>query len=97
MFVTDHLSRASLSNVDVDDKELQVFSMELEDVRPFNTIAIHQLQRATEQDPELQTPKTVTQSGWPQSRSDVPDCIKQYWNYREELSIHDGVVFKNQQ
>ena len=64
MFVADHLSRASLSNVDVDDKELQVFAMELEEMNPFDTIfisseRIHQLQRATEQDPEMQTQKTV--------------------------------------
>ena len=64
MFVADHLSRASLSNVDVDDKELHVFAMELEEMKPFDTIfisseRIHQLQRATEQDPEMQTQKTV--------------------------------------
>ena len=40
MFVADHLSRASLSNVDVDDKELQVFAMELEEMNPFDTIFI---------------------------------------------------------
>ena len=32
MLVADHLSRVSLSNVDVDDKELQVFAMELEEM-----------------------------------------------------------------
>lgn len=42
---------------------------------------------------ELQ--KIVT-SGWPDERENVPDIVKKYWNFREEISFIDGLLFKGQ-
>ena len=91
MFVADHLSRALLKDT----------GLELEAINPFDTIKISserlpQLQKATEQDPVMQTLKTTILIGWPERREEVPVQIREYWNYREELTLHNGILFKNQ-
>ena len=60
MYIADHLSRASMSDSGTPDKEFQVFALELEGISPLNTVKISserlaQLQKATEQDPVMQT------------------------------------------
>ena len=35
------------------------------------------------------------QNGWPSRRDEVNDELKQYWLYRDELSIIDGVILKS--
>ena len=101
MFVADHLSRAFLKDTGPEDEEFQVFALELEAMNLFDTIEIScerlpQLQKATEQDPVMQTLKTTILIGWPERREEVPVQIREFWNYREELTLHNGIIFKNQ-
>ena len=70
-------------------------------MNPFDTIKISserlpQLQKAIEQDPVMQTLKTTILIGWPERREEVPVQIREFWNYREELTLHKGIIFKNQ-
>ena len=70
-------------------------------MNPFDTIKISserlpQLQKATEQEPVMQTLKTTILIGWPERREEVPVQIREFWNYREELTLHNGILFKNQ-
>lgn len=32
--------------------------------------------------------------GWPESRTDCPDSIKQFWNFRDELSVENDLIMK---
>ena len=34
------------------------------------------------------------QKGWPNNRDDVSESLRPYWNYRDELSINDGLIYK---
>ena len=70
-------------------------------MNPFETIKISsermpQLQKAAEQDPVMQTLKTTILIGWPERREELPIQIREYWNYREELTLHNGNLFKSQ-
>ena len=101
MFIADHLSRASIRETGPQDEEFQVFAVEVEGMGPLNSVKISserlaQLQKATEQDPIMQTLKTTILVGWPEHREQTPVHIREYWNYREELTLHNGVLFKNQ-
>ena len=101
MFVADHLSRAFLKDTGPEDEEFQVFALELEAMNTFDTIKISserlpQLQKATDQDPVMQTLRTTILIGWPEKREEVPVQIREFWNYREELTLHSGILFKNQ-
>ena len=39
--------------------------------------------------------KTLCQSGWPKTAKNVPVNVRKYWNFRDELHVFDGIVFKN--
>ena len=100
MYVADHLSRAQLTETEDCNDEFQVFALELEEMTPFSSIKVSperltQLQMNTAQDPTLQTLKNIVLTGWPDQHKHVPPNIQDYWNYREEISIHNGVLFKN--
>ena len=55
-----------------------------------------QLEKATEQDPVLQTLKMTVLIGWPEQRSEVPISIREYGNYRGEVSLHNVILSKRQ-
>ena len=101
MCVSDHSSsRAFLKNTGPDDDEFQVFALEVEKLSPFNTLKVSgdkltERQHPTEQDPVLQTLKSVVQTGWPEQREQVPVETRAYWNFREELTPHIGIMLKN--
>jgi len=44
----------------------------------------------------MQTLKTTILIGWPERREEVPVQIREFWNFREELTLHNGILFKNQ-
>ena len=52
------------------------------------------LKNETEQDDELVLLKDAVMKGWPKTIQDLPQEIQPYWNFREELTIEDGLVLK---
>ena len=54
------------------------------------------LKEATEQDPVMQTLKSTILVGWPDTREQVPISIREYWNFKEDLTLHNGILFKSQ-
>ena len=100
MVLADHLSRAAQYETTVPKDSFQVFSVELEKTNPMQALKIsperlEQLQRCTGQDESLQTLKTTILSGWPAQRDHAPVNIRQYWNFRDELSVHNGILFNS--
>ena len=43
----------------------------------------------------MQTLKSTTLVGWPETREQVPISIREYWNFREDLTLHNGILFKS--
>ena len=73
MYVSDHLSRAYLADQGETSDEFQVFALELEEINLLNNVKITserlaQLQKATEQDPIMQSLKNTILIGWPDTR-----------------------------
>ena len=100
MYVADHLSRAFLKDTSPEDEQFQVFALEVEELNPFNVLKINneklpKLRNATNQDPVLQTLKSLVLTGWPEQREQVPIHARAYWNYKEELTLYNGILFKN--
>lgn len=78
-----------------------MFALELEGINPLDNVKVTserlaQLQKATEQDPTMQSLKNTILIGWPDVRDKVPIAIRDYWHFREELTLHNGILFKNQ-
>jgi len=81
--------------------EFQVFALELEEINPLDTVKITserlaQLQKVTKQDPVMQTLKSTILMGWPDTREQVPISIRDYWNFHEDLTLHNGILLKSQ-
>ena len=45
-------------------------------------------------DPELQQLQKVVMSGWRQTKVETPVKTRPYWNYRDEVSCYEGLMFK---
>jgi transposase InsO family protein len=44
----------------------------------------------------LQVLKTIILSGWPETRQEVPIVIRDYWTFREEMTVQNGVIFNRE-
>ena len=53
-----------------------------------------QIQEDTARDSTLSTLREVIMRGWPDRRSDCPAALLAYWNYRDELTVADGMILK---
>lgn len=96
MHISDALSRSYLQETPeilVDD-EIDVDSIEAQ--LPVSPAKLQQLKEATAADETLQTLKNTVLIGWPVDRSSVPLNILQYWNYRDEITAIDGILYKGQ-
>ena len=52
------------------------------------------LSKETDKDETLVALKSMIIKGWLDKRDECPTSLKEYWNYRDELSILDGLVLK---
>ena len=110
MYIADMLSRAYLQVDRTQCKrtpEYQIFQFKqeqqlFEEIASINQVDYMRLSEGTHQqikqctlaDPTLQTLMNTVTTGWPVSKEDVPSCIREYWNYKEELTVQNGVLYK---
>ena len=48
----------------------------------------------TGKDERLQAVKEVVKKGWPQTKQNLPNRVKTYFDYRDELVWHDGLLLR---
>ena len=75
------------------------FEEELESINQTDFLKVtdsrlRQIQQRTMQDTVLQKLKSTILSGWPDTKKEVPEIIREYWAYRDELTAQNGVLFK---
>ena len=44
----------------------------------------------------MQELEAIIRKGWPHNRNGVPEHLKVYCNFRDELSLQDGLIFKGE-
>ena len=93
LHVADTLSRACLAN-DTMDTELEILTIHL--VIPFSQEKTDQLKTATQNDTTLAALRKLIIDGWPPHKHAVATDIKHYWDFREELSVYDDIIFKGE-
>ena len=93
--ISDALSRVNPQEIDDCDIEKEILAVNIVTSSTLQQAEIEELQKATSEDTELQCLKTVISTGWPSTRSSCSDVLKNYWNYRDELWIEDGILMKN--
>ena len=97
MYLADTLSRAYLPEV-----HTCAFAEELEEIDHTMALAItgdclQQFKHVSTDDPVMQALRETILQGWPESKSDVPECVHPYFDFRDELTIQDQLVFKGAQ
>ena len=75
-----------------------VYRVEFEDNHPelsgFEDAKVKELRTEASTDPEQKALRTFVETGWPNDKASVPVFIHPYWSVRHELTIHDGLFFK---
>ena len=94
----DALSRSHLpETTETLISDLEVNEVHLTTHLPVSPKKYVELQQATTTDPVVKAFSSIIQHGWPKSKEDVPNVVRQYWDYRDELSSVDGLLFRAQQ
>ena len=91
--LADALSRLNPCNTDT-IKGLDVSINELHMHLNASPTRVEQIQTETAKDPILSSLKSFISHGWPDKRADYPSHLYGYWNYRDELTVANGLIFK---
>ena len=82
-------SKTKESNIDV------ILVHHITQSAPVSKARLHELRLATQSDPTLCSLTKTIHEGWPQSRKDYPEQLLEFWNFRQEISEEDGILYKN--
>ena len=99
MYIADHLSRSPLPSDCTSQDSADPVYAELEAVNQANFLNVtptryEQIQSATDKDAALQAVIQVVLKGWPAQRDNVAPAAREYWPFRDEMSVQDGVLYK---
>ena len=78
--------------------EYEVFRLEIAemDIEPNRITSenMQQIKQETAKDSVLASLCDVVASGWPAERKETPEHLRQYWSFRDEISVYDGVAYR---
>ena len=95
LYLPDTLSRAYLPTT-LHPTGAEFMNINATMFLPVSSSRLQEIQQATEDDEILKSLKAIILRGWPDDRSQVPEQITPYFSVRDELSVHDGVIFRGQ-
>ena len=58
---------------------------------------LKRIRQETAKDPVLATLHTVIMKRWPSERKEAPEHLRLYWNFRDEISVYDGFLYRSHQ
>lgn len=93
LIIADALSRAYINVRDNDDSEAHVNLVKLQ--MGASDELLTKIKTETNKDPDLVELSRVILTGWPNNNIKLHYKIKIYSKYKSELSVVDGVVYKN--
>ncbi len=88
--LADGLSRLKNTNSDESPIKLDIKFHLIQ----FSEKKTEQLKDESRKDPEIAALKEVIINGWPERQKDLPQVLRPYWSFRDELSIEDSLVLK---
>jgi len=102
LYVTDTLSRVAVNDPTlIDIQQAEVFRLELAEMnlKPSQVTAdtLQRIRTETSKDPAMAALYETVMNGWPDERKEVPEPLRLYWSYRDEISAYDGVLYKSHQ
>ena len=64
------------------------------DVINFSPVKQNSIREETTRDPILNRLAELIYTGWPEARNELPTNLKEFWCYRDELAVENGVISK---
>ena len=92
LYLADTLSRAPRETTAQHLTEQEDF--EVMAVQRISSSRQDELHNHTMEDVSLQTLTNIIRHGWPERLSSVPATVKQFFPFRDELSVEDGIIMK---
>ena len=96
MELADTLSRAHLQE-EVTPFELGLESVNIAQYLPISATRVEDVHVLTKNDPDLQTLSPIIAVGWPSEKCKVPKAAVYYFQFRDQLSEQDGIIFHGNQ
>ena len=96
MLLADILSRAYSEDYEGTATESDVECIHATYFLPVPDHQLKELRREAACDPTVQFVKKAILGGFPDTKDEQPAAIHQYFEIRDELSVHDGVISKGQ-
>ena len=59
-----------------------------------NCMTVKEIQQATTKDYHLQHLRAHIIKAWPESRNEVPQEIRLYWTFSDDMAVIDGIILK---
>ena len=96
MFLADTLSRAYLPEINTCDFARDLEGIDHQEDLPLTEARWQQINHASADDPVLQQLRATIKQGWPQTRSETPEPLRAYFDFRDELTVQNELVFKGE-
>ncbi|XP_060077956.1 uncharacterized protein LOC132557483 [Ylistrum balloti] len=90
--IADALSRAEL----VSETEPRPRIMSVNAFSNIPDARLEEVREATEKDPGMQELVSLILCGWPSDKASVPAAGRPYFDFRDTLGYHDGIVMKGE-
>ena len=90
MLVADAMSRLPSNRHEPIDLDIKVTFVQ------FSSDKLSQLQQETKKDNDLSTLREFIVDGWPDSMKEMPTQLRQFWSYRDKLSVENGMLLKGE-
>ena len=94
MHIADTLSRPYLA--DGEDSCEQFSQINAVEHLPIGQSTMSLFRTTIAEDGHTQTLKQAILAGWPDNRADVNPAIVTFFSMRDELAVHDGVIFRGE-
>ncbi|XP_054713060.1 uncharacterized protein K02A2.6-like [Uloborus diversus] len=92
LYVADALSR-SPTKVYADTSFLEGGAATVHTILSTTDERTAEMQNAVKEDEDLSRLKLLIQNGWPKQYSQVPEKLRPYWNFKEELHDSNDLIF----
>ncbi|XP_062603618.1 uncharacterized protein K02A2.6-like [Saccostrea cucullata] len=92
LYIADTLSRSTGS--DPAEEQEEQYEVHVIETIPVSQEKVMLFQSETKKDPVLMKLKDTVLQGWPTNRKDLDSELTPYWNFRDEISIVDGLLLK---
>ena len=99
--LADTLSRAPAGTTAISAPEEEiVFQLQIikeHEFLPISDQRIAAIKSAAARDAEYAMLSKIIKQEWPQKIDHIPEAVRSYWNFRETMTVQDGVVYKGGQ